>query len=76
MNQINVNLALKKFDELLSSYDNLPNYVYTAEYKYKFYYWIRELYEKDCLKSSSIIELLNLEENIKMKSINNNKSFN
>lgn len=50
MNKMNVTQALEKFDSLLDKYNDLPDYVYTLEYRCKFYEWIRALERKKNLK--------------------------
>lgn len=50
MNKMNVTQALEKFDSLLDKYNDLPDYVYTLEYRCKFYEWIRTLERKKNLK--------------------------
>lgn len=58
MNKINVTQALEKFESLLDKYNDLPSYVYTLEYRCKFYEWIRMLERKKELKNYRIVEVL------------------
>lgn len=63
MNKINVIHALKKFDSLLDKYNDLPDYVYSLEYRCKFYEWIRMLERRKELKNYRIVEVLTAERN-------------
>ncbi|HBF8594848.1 TPA: hypothetical protein KO066_003712 [Clostridioides difficile] len=50
MNKISVTQALEKFDSLLDNWNDLPNHVYTLEYRSKFYEWIKLLERKGSLQ--------------------------
>ncbi|MCC0724473.1 hypothetical protein [Clostridioides sp. ZZV14-6044] len=63
MNKISVIQALEKFDSLLDNWNDLPNYVYTLEYRSKFYEWIKLLERKNSLQNYKIVEVLNDERN-------------
>ncbi|OFD52769.1 hypothetical protein BWGOE6_57450 [Bacillus mycoides] len=63
MNKISVTQALEKFDSLLDNWNDLPNHVYTLEYRSKFYEWIKLLERKDSLQNYKIVEVLNAERN-------------
>ncbi|HAT6236051.1 TPA: hypothetical protein JAJ15_003818 [Clostridioides difficile] len=63
MNKINITQALEKFDSLLDKYNDLPDYVYTLEYRCKFYEWIRTLERKKELKNYKIVNVLTAERN-------------
>lgn len=61
MNKISVTQALEKFDSLLDDWNDLPDYVYTLEYRSKFYEWIKLLERKNSLQNYKIVEVLNNE---------------
>ncbi|EMJ5875331.1 hypothetical protein QCH13_003490 [Clostridioides difficile] len=63
MNKISVTQALEKFDSLLDNWNDLPNHVYTLEYRSKFYEWIKLLERKNSLQNYKIVEVLNAERN-------------
>lgn len=63
MNKISVIQALEKFDNLLDDWNDLPNHVYTKEYRGKFYDWIKLLEREDSLQNYKIVEVLNDERN-------------
>ncbi|HGS8889688.1 TPA: hypothetical protein ACMUYU_002433 [Clostridioides difficile] len=63
MNKISVTQALEKFDSLLDNWNDLPNHVYTLEYRSKFYEWIKLLERKGSLQNYKIVEVLNNERN-------------
>ncbi|MCC0654715.1 hypothetical protein [Clostridioides sp. ES-S-0001-03] len=63
MNKISVIQAMEKFDNLLDNWNDLPNYVYTLEYRSKFYEWIKSLERKNDLQNYKIVEVLHAERN-------------
>lgn len=63
MNKISAIQALEKFDNLLDSWNDLPNHVYTKEYREKFYDWIKQLEREENLQNYKIVEILNAERN-------------
>ena len=63
MNRISITQALSKFDSLLDKYDNFPSYVYTLEYRSKFYEWIKYLERKNELKKFRIVNAVIFELN-------------
>lgn len=63
MNRISITQALTKFDSLLDKYDNFPSYVYTLEYRGKFYEWIKYLERKNELKKFRIVNAIIFELN-------------
>ncbi|MCC0627734.1 MULTISPECIES: hypothetical protein [unclassified Clostridioides] len=63
MNKISVTQALEKFDSLLDNWNDLPNHVYTLEYRSKFYEWIKSLERKNDLQNYKIVEVLHAERN-------------
>lgn len=63
MNKISIIQALDKFDNLLDDWNDLPNHVYTKEYRGKFYDWIKLLEREDSLQNYKIVEVLNDERN-------------
>ncbi len=63
MNRISITQALTKFDSLLDKYDNFPSYVYTLEYRGKFYEWIKQLERKNELKKFRIVNAIIFELN-------------
>lgn len=63
MNKISIIQALERFDDLLDDWNDLPNHVYTKEYRGKFYDWIKLLEREDSLQNYKIVEVLNDERN-------------
>lgn len=63
MNRISITQALAKFDSLLDKYDNFPDYVYTLEYRSKFYECIKQLERKNELKKFRIVNAVIFELN-------------
>ncbi|HBF1820687.1 hypothetical protein [Clostridioides sp. ZZV15-6597] len=54
--------AIKKFDEILRTWNGLPDHVYTIEYKRAFITWL-EKYKNRTLHNYHIVEIFNNEKN-------------
>ncbi|HBG5344078.1 TPA: hypothetical protein KQG29_001442 [Clostridioides difficile] len=57
--------AIKKFDEILNSWNGLPDHVYTTEYRRAFVKWL-EKPKNIVLHNYHIVEILNNEKNLEI----------
>ncbi|HBG2133328.1 TPA: hypothetical protein KPJ62_003690 [Clostridioides difficile] len=62
MSKVNELQAIKKFDEILKSWDGLPEHVYSRDYRRAFIIWI-EKHKNRTLHNYHIVEIMNNEKN-------------